>query len=437
VRELSPRIVPSTRHGIRREQFNGNAIKVATQLQLAGYSAFIVGGAVRDLLLGKIPKDFDVVTSATPDEIRALFRRSRIIGRRFRLVHVLCGRDVIEVSTYRRLQLAEEHDDRDVDETGRVLRDNVFGTQPEDALRRDFTINALYYSPVSEEIWDYQGGMADMKAGIIRVMGDPATRYREDPVRMLRAVRLSAKLGFHLEARTRAPIAKMADLLLQVPASRLFDEMLKLFLSGHAIKSVEQLRAEGLHHGLLPLLDIVLDQPQGGRFVQTALQNTDERIKEEKPVSPSFLFAALLWPQVKAQWQQAGGLLSIPALLKAMDTVVHAQTEKLAIPKRFVGVMKEIWSMQPRFAKREGSSPFRLANHPRFKAGYDFFVLRCKSGELETEWGVWWEKFLHADDDGRRALLVMQAPARKRRKRRNRKAREVQGPTPAVLPHPT
>ncbi|MGH8672665.1 MAG: polynucleotide adenylyltransferase PcnB [Burkholderiales bacterium] len=418
-------------HGISRDKVNAAAVKVALQLKQAGYATFIVGGAVRDLLLGKHPKDFDVATDARPEQVQALFRRSRIIGRRFRLVHVMVGRETIEVSTFRGANTNGEDADHDTDANGRVLRDNVYGTQPEDAARRDITINALYYCPASEEIWDYQNGMADIKARVVRLIGDPVTRYREDPVRMLRVVRLAAKLDFAIDSKTRAPIAKLADLLRQVPVARLFDEMLKLLLSGHALQSVQRLRAEGLHHGLLPLLDVVLEQPTGQRFVAAALQNTDTRVLEDKPVSPGFLFAALLWEKVRqaSLHNEAQGMRSAQALHDAMDQVILTQSEQLAIPRRFCTTMKEIWSMQPRFLQREGSRPSRLLQHLKFRSGYDFMVLRCTSGELDAELGKWWETFQDADEETRKGMLVMQgAPRRRRRggRRTKRDAVEVQ-----------
>src|SRR3989344_3118997 len=281
--------ISSNIHRIDRKLLSTGALKTTQELQKAGFEAFIVGGAVRDLLLKRRPKDFDIATNATPEQVNRIFRRSRIIGRRFRLVHVMFGDETVEVSTFRGSHLGEEGDSKIAD-SGRILRDNVFGNQIEDALRRDFTANALYYNPANEEILDFHNGVADIQAGVLRIIGDPVTRYREYPVRMLRAVRLSAKLGLELDTATEAPIPELADALGDVPASRLFDEMLKLFLSGHAIESVIALRRHGLHHGLLPMLDMVLEQPMGERFINLALKNTDDRVRAEKPVSPGFLF---------------------------------------------------------------------------------------------------------------------------------------------------
>ncbi|TCV85880.1 polynucleotide adenylyltransferase PcnB [Sulfurirhabdus autotrophica] len=419
------KILPFKEHQISREQLSFCALKVTDGLQSAGFSAFVVGGAVRDLLMGTRPKDFDVATNATPEQVQALFRRSRIIGRRFRIVHVMCGSETIEVSTFR--AAPSEEDGRKSDENGRILRDNVFGCQEDDAVRRDFTINALYYNPATQEIWDTQNGVRDLKHKTLRIIGDPEQRYREDPVRMLRAVRFAAKLDFHIDERTRAPVAELANLLENVPSSRLFDEMLKLLLSGHALRAVHQLRAEGLHHGLLPLLDVVLEQPMGERFITLALKNTDERVKIGKTVSPGFLFATLLWHEVLAAWQayQAKEAKPVPALQLAMDDVMRAQEQRLAIPRRFDANMKEIWGMQPRFEQRSGGRPFRLLSHPRFRAGYDFLLLRCESGEATLELGKWWEKFQSATEHERSDMLIADTVPKKKRRRRKNSAQSV------------
>ncbi|HEY8353752.1 MAG TPA: polynucleotide adenylyltransferase PcnB [Methylophilaceae bacterium] len=417
-------IIPRRKHGIDRKLISSAALKTVEGLQKAGFEAYIVGGAVRDLLLERAPKDFDVATNATPEQVNRIFRRSRIIGRRFRLVHVMFGNETIEVSTFRGSHLTE-NGHASIAETGRILRDNVFGSQEEDALRRDFTANALYYDPSSEEVLDFHDGVADIRARVLRIIGDPETRYREDPVRMLRAIRLSAKLGLRLDEATATPIPKMADLLMDVPESRLFDEMLKLFLSGHAMESARELRRHGLHHGLLPLLDVVLEQPLGERFVTLALQNTDERVLSDKPVSPSFLFATLLWHEVLAAWNrfQDQGEKPFPALQLAMNEVCDIQAEKLAIHKRYSSAMREIWDMQPRFEQRSGKRPYALIAHPRFRAAYDFLMLRCESGELPMELGQWWTDFAHADGEARAAMLLPDTqPKRRRRRRRTRSA---------------
>jgi poly(A) polymerase len=388
-------------------------------LRDAGYSGYVVGGAVRDLLLGIVPKDFDIATDARPEQVKPLFRRALIIGRRFRLVHVMLGPETVEVSTFR----SADPETSEKDEHGRVLRDNVFGSQQDDARRRDFTVNALYYDPVSEEIVDFHGGLADLKKRVLRVIGDPATRYREDPVRMLRAVRLGAKLGLTLDAATREPIADMAPLMERVPPARLFDEMLKLLLSGHASACLRQLREVGLHKGLLPLLDVILDQPLGERFVTLALAQTDERVQTERPVSPAFLFAALLWHEVLAAWKtrQSRGERPIPALEAAMDEVLDVQCEKLAITRKLTATMREVWSMQPRFEQRSGQRAYRLVEAPRFRMAYDFLALRAASGEVPAELEAWWRAFQSADAESRQAMLLPDTGPRKRRRRRRKK----------------
>ncbi len=411
-------------HGIRLDDVSPNAIRVTQTLQRAGYKAFIVGGAVRDLVLGHKPKDFDVATNATPEEVKRLFRRAFIIGRRFQIVHVMFGQELIEVTTFR----GASSEDAPKDAHGRVLRDNTFGEQHEDAERRDFTINAMYYDPERQQVLDYHGGMKDIRSKSLRIIGVPEARYREDPVRMLRVVRFAAKLGFSIAQPTREPIKVMAALINNVPAARVFDEMLKLLMSGHAMACLQQLRKEGLHHGLLPLLDVVLEQPLGERFVTLALANTDERVRDGKPVSPGFLFASLLWHQVLEKWNayKAAGELPIPALHLAADDVLDGQTEQLAIQRRIATDMRDIWAMQPRFERRIGKSPHKLLEHPRMRAGYDFLLLRCASGEISEEIGDWWTDFIDADGPGREVLLSRKpaddgaAPAKKRRRRSSR-----------------
>src|SRR6185436_3773687 len=366
-----------------RNAISPSALKVCDVLADRGYAAYVVGGAVRDVLLGIEPKDFDVATNARPEQIKPLFRRALLIGRRFRLVHVMLGPETIEVSTFR----AADQQKAEKDEHGRVLRDNVFGTLEEDALRRDFTVNAMYYDCRSGEIIDYHGGLADLKKRTLRMIGDPETRFREDPVRMLRAVRLAGKLGLTIDQATRAPIRRLAELLEQVPPPRLFDEMLKLLLSGHASACLRQLRDEGLHKGVLPLLDVILDQPLGERFVTLALAQTDTRVQEGKSVSPAFLFAALLWHEVLAAWRarERRGEPSLPALELAMDEILDVQCEKLAITRRLTATMREVWAMQPRLEHRSGQRALRLAEAPRFRMGYDFLALRAASGEVPAE----------------------------------------------------
>ena len=433
IRRLLDRLIPGRRerankervygpsdHPLRRDQLSRGAQDVTRRLQDAGFKAYIVGGAVRDLLFGIEPKDFDIATDARPEQVKPLFRRAFIIGRRFRLVHVHAGAETIEVSTFRAAQGVDA-----ADEHGRLLSDNVYGSHAEDAARRDFTINALYFDPATEEVWDYVGGVADLRARRLKLIGPPVTRFREDPVRMLRAVRLAAKLGIAIEPKTAAPIAKLAPLIGNVPPARLFDEMQKLLLSGHAVATVKSLRAHGLSHGLLPLLDVILEQPRGQRFIELALANTDERVRDDRGVSPGFLFATLLWHEVLATWNasKSRGETSIPALFDAMDLVLERQAKQLAIPRRFEATIKEIWSLQPRFEQRAGQRPFRLLEHPRYRAGWDFLDLRCKSGELEGEragLADWWDRFANAGHDERLSMLKPDEGPKKKRRSRGR-----------------
>jgi poly(A) polymerase len=393
------------------------ALKTCEGLQRAGFKAYVVGGGVRDLLLGLRPKDFDVATDAPPETVQQQFRRARLIGRRFRIVHVIFGRETIEVSTFRAMQVNAQ-----TDEHGRMLNDNVFGSEEEDALRRDFTVNALYYDPIAEEVIDYLGGVEDLRSRKLRMIGDPATRYREDPVRMLRTVRFAAKLGFDVDPPTLAPIRPLAELLENVPAARLFDEILKLLESGHALECIRRLRAEGLHHGVLPLLDSIFEQDE--KFVTLALERTDERVRADKSISPSFLFATLLWLQVRSRWQLRlkAGEHAFPALHTAIDSVLEEQAEKLAIQRRYQADMREIWVMQPRLEKR-GRTAFHLLEHLRFRAGYDFLLLRCEAGELPAEVGEWWTRFIESGTAEREELIRSLAPqaggGNKRRRRRS------------------
>jgi poly(A) polymerase len=438
-----PRIYRAGEHGIDRNGISDGALRVCENLQREGYAAFVVGGAVRDLMLGRHPKDFDVATDATPEQVRGVFRRARIIGRRFRLVHVMFGSETVEVSTFRAHHERVEGDEDGgsggneraaSDEHGRLLRDNVFGNQEEDAIRRDFTVNALFYDPERDEVWDYLHGVPDLKAKRLVMIGEPEARYREDPVRMLRASRLAAKLGFTIDKKTEAPIAKLAHLLDNVPAARLFDEMVKLLLSGHAVECVEKLRGLNLHRGLLPVLDHVMEEPGAKRFVLHALKRTDERVADDKGVSPAFLFAALQWPLVSRRWKErmAEGMQDLPALHLAMDDVLDDQRDSLAVPRRYDATMKELWLAQPRFLQRGGSRPYRLLTHPRFRACYDFFELRAEAGDADIEIAKWWEHFQDASEDERKSMLLPDdGPKKKRRsrKRRGKGAKDGAGET--------
>jgi poly(A) polymerase len=424
-RPSKPRIFPFEQHGIGRESIPSCALKACRTLKEHGHAAFVVGGAVRDLLLNREPKDFDLATSATPEQVRQLFRRARLIGRRFQIVHVYCGADTIEVTTFRaHTPEGEEDEDRVTAEDGMILRDNVFGSQHEDAIRRDFTVNALYYDPENQEVWDYHGGVADARKRLLRMIGDPATRFREDPVRMLRAARFAAKLDFHIDAATRAPIAELAPMLARIPSARLFDEMMKLLLSGHAERGVRQLRAEGLHHGILPILDSILDHPERQKFLHAAMHDTDERVRHGHSASPAFMLACLLWFDMHEEFERlrASGLPEQPALYAAMDDTLERQRSTLAFPRRFDGMIKEIWALQPRFNQRNGGRPFRLLSHPRFRAGYDFLALRGRSGDAASELVDWWDRFQDASEEKRHAMLLTEtsdgSSKRKRRPRR-------------------
>ena len=434
-----PRILPLESHGIRREQVLPCALKTTRALREAGYAAFVVGGAVRDLLLGREPKDFDVATDATPEEVRRVFRRARLIGRRFQIVHVYCGADLIEVTTFRAATPQAEDDEdeaRVTGDDGMLLRDNVFGNQEEDAARRDFTVNALYYDPEKQEVWDWHGGVEDARRQVLRMIGDPARRFREDPVRMLRAARFAAKLDFHIDPATRAPIAELAPMLERIPASRLFDEMMKLLLSGHAERGVRQLRAEGLHHGILPMLDAILDDPARQKFIHAALHDTDERVRAGHSASPAFMLACLLWFDMQSDWlrNRETGQSAQPALYEAMDAVLERQRDALAFPRRFDGMIKEIWALQSRFEQRSGARPHRLLDHPRFRAGFDFLLIRARGGDAEAELADWWTRFQDAGPETQ-ARMLLPAPAgdAKRKRRRRRSSAGTGSPTEAQL----
>ena len=416
-------------HGIDPTLVDERALSVVRTLKSAGFEAYIVGGAVRDLMVGLRPKDFDVATNATPEQVKGLFRRAFIIGRRFRIVHVVYGRgrenEVIEVSTFRAYMdnaAAEQVAGNEktskselagmkhaVDSTGRVLRDNVWGPQEEDAVRRDFTINAMYYDPEAQIVVDYHNGIRDAKKRIIRMIGDPATRYREDPVRIIRAVRFAAKLnnlGFQLEAKTAAPLVKSQELLADVPQSRLFDEMLKLVQTGHALASIAQLKALGMARGIYPLLDVVVERAEQS-FVKAALLDTDRRVGEHKPVAPSFLLACVLWADVRDGWAQriARGQHSHPALQEAIDDVFNARIGDVSGRGKLASDMREIWMLQPRFEKRVGSTPFGLVEQPRFRAAFDFMRLRADAGEIDEVLADWWQEFSLADDNLRQDMV--------------------------------
>ncbi len=418
-----PRRYTRDEHGIDQRDISDAALRTCEGLHRAGFKAFVVGGAVRDLLLRRHPKDFDVATDATPEEVRGVFRRSRIIGRRFRLVHVVFGQETIEVSTFRSAHDAKsDENSANTDEHGRLLRDNVYGSQADDAIRRDFTMNALFYDPEAEEVWDYTNGLKDVEKKRVVMIGDPEARYREDPVRMLRAARLAGKLGFTIEAKTEAPIATLKMLLANVPEARLFDEMLKLLLSGHSLECIDKLRTLGLHSLLLPSLDQLMGDEASQRFTKLALSRTDERICDDRGVSPAFLFAALFWTPMNNRCREleARGERPLAALHQAMDEALDQQRKTLAIPRRFDGNIKELWVAQSRFMQRSKAKAQRLLTHPRFRACYDFYALRAEAGDADQEVAAWWEKFQFAEADVQEAMVLPDDDPKKRRRRRKK-----------------
>jgi len=395
-------------HNISRSQMSENAVKVLYRLKKSGYEAYLVGGCVRDLLLGHEPKDFDVATDASPEQVRKVFRNCRLIGRRFRLAHVHFGREIIEVATFRSSD-SNDSQEQKVHEDGRLLRDNVFGSIEDDVWRRDFTVNALYYNIRDFSIIDYTGGMDDHSAGVLKLIGDPATRYREDPVRMLRAVRFAVKLGFSIEPSTEQPIFELAHLLKGIPAARLYDEALKMFLSGKGVQTFEMLRHYSLFEALFPQADDCLNSEQDDFprvFIARALENSDKRIAEGKSVTPYFLISAFLWESVQneAQKQMAKGEEESFAYQNAASTVLSKQVKSLSIPKRVTQSMREVWLLQARFEKRIGGRPYRLLSHPRFRAAYDFLLLRAETGGAEMELAQWWTKFQTANENEQKKM---------------------------------
>ncbi len=401
------------------------------RLRSGGFEAYLVGGGVRDLMLGKRPKDFDIGTNATPEEVRNLFRNSRIIGRRFKIVHVRFGREIIEVTTYRGSHENTANNSAVSADSGMLLRDNVYGTLEEDAKRRDFTINALYYCSDDFTVLDYVGGLDDLKSRQVRIIGDATSRYQEDPVRMLRAVRFAAKLDFTIEKKTSAPIKSLAPMLEQIPAARLFDEVLKLFMEGQALRVYALLKHFDLFRPLFPATQRLLDDghESASALIEQGLINTDQRISENKPVTPAFIYAVMLWPVVKKEFDTllASGMPEIPALHQAAQTCISAQQHHTSIPKRFSMPMRDIWELQFRLPRRSGRKASELLEHRYFRAAYDFLLLREEAGEIAEELGPWWTAFQEANEETR---LGMQKKVsgdksgsgkRRRRKPRTRK----------------
>ncbi len=433
-----PVIIPRSEHPVSRKQISANAVKVMYRLKDAGYEAYLVGGGVRDLLLGREPKDFDVATNATPERVRELFRNCRLIGRRFRLAHVYFRGEIIEVATFRGHH-GEGGNGESETRNGMVVRDNVYGTLEEDAVRRDFTVNALYYNIQDYSIVDYTGGLEDLHNGVLRLIGDPRQRYREDPVRMLRAVRFAAKLGFRLEKETEAALIELGELLTGVPPARLFDEMLKMFLGGQAVATFELMRHYNQFGILFPQTEKALEREEQGfpiTFLLHAMENTDRRITEQKPVTPAFLYAALLWEPVRqlARELEAEGMSRIQSLQVAGDRVLERQRRIISIPRRFTLQMREIWAAQERLTQRTGKRAYRILSHPRFRASYDFLLLRAQSGEVEPELGEWWTRFQGVDEQQRKEMLAKLKGSRQQRSgSRRRRPRKRQ----AVRPNPT
>ena len=432
-------VIPRDQHCISRKNISDSALKVMSRLRSQGHQAYLVGGAVRDLLLGGHPKDFDVATDATPEDIHGLFRNSRIIGRRFRIVHVRFGREIIEVTTFR-----GHHEDGDESspakggnhsrqsDKGLLLRDNVYGTLEEDAVRRDLTVNALYYDGGKFEVFDQVKGLQDLQDRLIRIIGDPAQRYREDPVRMLRVVRFGAKLGFDIEQKTANAIPSCAPLLGEIPPARLFDEFLKLFLSGHASATLEAL----LRHDLLPYLfdetsHILHEDDHDLALVRAAMANTDQRIAEDKPVTPAFLLAALLWPVVRraATHLENQGEPPMVAMHNAAQQSIGEACQQIAIPRRFSQPMREIWEFQLRLQRRQGKKAAELVEHRRFRAAYDFLLLREQAGEETNGLGDWWTQYQELTMEQRLSAAPEGASSsdeaksgRRRRRPRNRRS---------------
>lgn len=425
-----PTIIPRPKHTVSRSEISDSALKVLYRLHKSGFQAFLVGGGVRDAILGLHPKDFDIATDAHPDEVNALFSNCRLIGRRFRLAHVRFGREVIEVATFRASSDEEDDPDSALDNDGRILRDNVYGTVDEDVWRRDFTCNALYYNIADFSIWDYVGGVKDIQKRRLVLIGDAETRLREDPVRMLRAVRFAGKLDFTIHRSVQKAMRKSVELLRNVPPARLFDEFLKMFQGGHALKTFQLLREHNLFRQLFPETDEYLDSDESFvRFVEAALINTDRRIAEEKSVTPMFLIGVFLWAPVRErakQLREEEGMTVAQSLAAAGWDITGLQQSRISIPKRFTAPMREMLSLQPRYEIVNGRRAMKLLEHRRFRAAYDFFVLRAEVGEVDQKLADFWTDIQTQPSEARDkqfAVADSAGPARKKRRRRPRKRR--------------
>ncbi|WP_282167416.1 polynucleotide adenylyltransferase PcnB [Shewanella japonica] len=441
-------IVTRDAHTISRRQISENALKVLYRLSKSGYKAYLVGGGVRDILLGMEPKDFDVVTNATPEEIKKLFRNSRLVGRRFRLAHIVFGRDVIEVATFRGHHGETDDKISKSNAEGRLLRDNVYGEIDEDAERRDFTINALYYDISDYSIHSYGGGIRDLDDRTIRLIGDPETRYREDPVRMLRAVRFATKLDMSIESKTAEPINVLAPLLKDIPAARMYEEVLKLFFAGKAKANYDMMRDFGLFQPLFPQISaLIKEQPNGNtaKMLNAVMTNTDLRVSQDKPVTPAFFYAALLWYPLKQRADDIAlesGLSHYDAHVAAMGDVMEQQCRTISIPRRFSTPAKDIWQLQLRLERSQGTRAFKLLEHPKFRAAYDLLLLRGEAeggniGKIAT----WWKSFVEADETERSDIAKSsnkKSPSRNRnahqRKRRRPKPKSDNSGSSEVKP---
>lgn len=436
----SRHVLTRDQHPVSRKLISDNALKVLYRLNKGGYDAYLVGGGVRDILLGLQPKDFDIATNATPEQIKQLFRNCRLIGRRFRLAHIVFGREIIEVATFRGHHDSAAEEQKNCQKTskqnaqGMLLRDNIYGSIDEDAQRRDFTINAMYYSVKDFTIHDFANGIDDIERQQIRLIGDPTTRYREDPVRMLRAIRFATKLNMQISAETEQPIKQLAPLLANIPPARMFEEFNKLFLSGKGLSNFKLLRAYGLFHHLFPAVELALNEQQPeyiNDFISKALSNSDQRIANDQRVTPAFLLAAMLWyplQQKIAEMQQQIALSPQDAFFSALAEITSQQQQRIAIPKRFQAVMKDIWILQEKLTRREGKRAFKTFEHPKFRAGYDFLLLRAEielpyHGNQLTDLARWWTDFQQSEPPTQQQMikLVASTSSGKRRTPRKRK----------------
>ncbi len=436
--ELALNILTRQEHNISRKQISDNALKVLYRLNGAGFDAYLVGGGVRDLLLGQIPKDFDIATNATPEQIRQLFKNCRLIGRRFRLAHIMFGRDIIEVATFRGHHQEPSKNVAMQSKEGMLLRDNVYGTIDEDAERRDFTINAMYYNIANYAIHDYAGGIEDLEDKLIRLIGDPDTRYREDPVRMLRAIRFAVKLDFDIEEDTAAPIEELSHLLKEIPAARLYEESLKMLQTGHGLETYHLMREYNLFQQLFPAVSEFFTEEYDSKAEQMldlVLDSTDIRVDEGKRINPAFMFAAMLWYPLQAkadELMESRNLCHYDAVMEASNDILDEQVRSIAIPRRHTATIREIWQLQMRLPRRNGKRAFRLMELNKFRAGYDFLEMR---GEIEggetAQLAKWWNTFQNAGRNMRQAMVAdlddaaPTKPSSRRRKSSNRNRRNV------------